>query len=77
VEWQAGLAAVQISPDGPNRTAGDAQPPRIWLSAYNNDVFGDVPGARVLEEGGHETRGSSMAGRDSSRPRRRTRSSPR
>lgn len=32
-------------------------PLRLWLSAYNNDVFGYLPSARVLEEGGYETRG--------------------
>jgi Neutral/alkaline non-lysosomal ceramidase, N-terminal len=30
---------------------------QLWLSAYNNDVFGYLPSARVLEEGGYETRG--------------------
>jgi hypothetical protein len=29
----------------------------LWLSAYNNDVFGYLPSARVLAEGGYETRG--------------------
>jgi hypothetical protein len=32
-------------------------PMQLWLSAYNNDVFGYLPSARVLEEGGYETRG--------------------
>ena len=32
-------------------------PLQLWLSAYNNDVFGYFPSARVLEEGGYETRG--------------------
>jgi neutral ceramidase len=32
-------------------------PAQLWLSAYNNDVFGYLPSARVLEEGGYETRG--------------------
>ena len=32
-------------------------PTQLWLSAYNNDVFGYLPSARVLEEGGYETRG--------------------
>ena len=32
-------------------------PLQLWLSAYNNDVFGYLPSARVLEEGGYETRG--------------------
>ena len=30
---------------------------QVWLSAYNNDVFGYLPSARVLAEGGYETRG--------------------
>lgn len=29
----------------------------LWLSAYNNDVFGYLPSARVLADGGYETRG--------------------
>jgi len=32
-------------------------PQRLWLAAYANDVFGYVPSARVLREGGYETRG--------------------
>lgn len=32
-------------------------PNRLWVSAYNNDVFGYLPSARVLTEGGYETRG--------------------
>ena len=32
-------------------------PSHLWLSAYNNDVFGYLPSARVLAEGGYETRG--------------------
>ena len=32
-------------------------PTQLWLSAYNNDVFGYLPSARVLAEGGYETRG--------------------
>jgi hypothetical protein len=30
---------------------------RLWVSAYCNDVFGYLPSARVLSEGGYETRG--------------------
>lgn len=30
---------------------------RLWISAYCNDVFGYLPSARVLREGGYETRG--------------------
>lgn len=32
-------------------------PVRLWLSAYNNDVFGYFPSAQVLADGGYETRG--------------------
>jgi neutral ceramidase len=32
-------------------------PNKLWLSAYCNDVFGYLPSARVLREGGYETRG--------------------
>lgn len=32
-------------------------PNRLWLSAYANDVYGYLPSARLLGEGGYETRG--------------------
>jgi hypothetical protein len=32
-------------------------PNRLWPVAYCNDVFGYLPSARVLAEGGYETRG--------------------
>ena len=32
-------------------------PLQLWLTAYNNDVFGYLPSARVIEDGGYETRG--------------------
>ncbi|HEX5445408.1 MAG TPA: neutral/alkaline non-lysosomal ceramidase N-terminal domain-containing protein [Pirellulales bacterium] len=32
-------------------------PNQLWVVAYANDVFGYLPSARVLEEGGYETRG--------------------
>jgi hypothetical protein len=32
-------------------------PNNLWLAAYCNDVFGYLPSARVLTEGGYETRG--------------------
>lgn len=32
-------------------------PMRIWVAGYCNDVFGYVPSARILSEGGYETRG--------------------
>ena len=36
------------------RTVG---PLNLWISAYCNDVYGYLPSARVLREGGYETRG--------------------
>jgi len=32
-------------------------PLNLWISGYNNDVFGYLPSARVLQEEGYETRG--------------------
>jgi len=32
-------------------------PNQLWIAAYCNDVFGYLPSARVLTEGGYETRG--------------------
>lgn len=32
-------------------------PLNLWVSAYCNDVYGYLPSARVLREGGYETRG--------------------
>ncbi len=32
-------------------------PRRLWIAAYCNDVYGYLPSARVLEQGGYETRG--------------------
>jgi hypothetical protein len=35
---------------------------RLWIAAYCNDVFGYVPSARILREGGYETRGLYSGG---------------
>jgi hypothetical protein len=32
-------------------------PNQLWIAAYCNDVFGYLPSARVIEQGGYETRG--------------------
>ena len=32
-------------------------PLNLWISAYNHEVYGYLPSARVLREGGYETRG--------------------
>ncbi len=37
-------------------------PNRLWPAAYCNDVFGYLPSARVLREGGYETRGLYSGG---------------
>jgi hypothetical protein len=37
-------------------------PLKLWVAAYCNDVFGYLPSARVLEEGGYETRGVYYGG---------------
>ena len=37
-------------------------PNQLWVFAYSNDVFGYLPSARVLEEGGYETRGVYAGG---------------
>lgn len=37
-------------------------PNQLWVLAYSNDVFGYLPSARVLEEGGYETRGLYSGG---------------
>lgn len=37
-------------------------PRKLWISAYCNDVFGYLPTARVLVEGGYETRGLYAGG---------------
>ncbi len=37
-------------------------PNKLWLAAYANDVFGYLPSARVLAEGGYETRGLYSGG---------------
>jgi len=37
-------------------------PNQLWVTAYCNDVFGYLPSARVLREGGYETRGLYAGG---------------
>jgi neutral ceramidase len=37
-------------------------PNRLWIAAYCNDVYGYLPSARVLGEGGYETRGLYSGG---------------
>ena len=37
-------------------------PRKLWVSAYNHDVFGYVPSARTLQQGGYEMRGIYSGG---------------
>src|SRR5262245_48626732 len=37
-------------------------PNQLWIAGYCNDVFGYLPSARVLREGGYETRGLYSGG---------------
>jgi hypothetical protein len=37
-------------------------PNKLWVAAYCNDVFGYLPSARVISEGGYETRGLYSGG---------------
>jgi hypothetical protein len=37
-------------------------PNQLWIAAYCNDVFGYLPSAHVLSEGGYETRGLYTGG---------------
>jgi len=37
-------------------------PNKLWIAAYTCDVFGYLPSARVLREGGYETRGLYVGG---------------
>ena len=37
-------------------------PLNLWLAGYSNEVFGYLPSARILEEGGYETRGITPKG---------------
>ena len=37
-------------------------PKRLWIAAYSNDVFGYLPSAKLIEEGGYETRGLYAGG---------------
>ena len=34
--------------------------PAVWVAGYSNDVFGYVPSARVLKEGGYEAGGAVL-----------------
>ena len=61
--WQFGKDLTMVGLPGEVvvdyvRLIEDAIGPRqLWISAYNHDVFGYLPSARVMREGGYEMRG--------------------
>ena len=61
--WQFGgdLTLVAISGEVVSdyaRLVGDALgPDRLWVAGYSNQVFGYLPSARIVKEGGYETLG--------------------
>ena len=66
--WQFGndLTLVGISGeavvDYVKLTENAIGPLRLWVAGYCNDVFGYLPSARILREGGYETRGLIRGG---------------
>ena len=61
--WQFGRDLTLVAMSGETivdyvRLAEEALGPLgLWVSGYNNDVFGYLPTTRILREGGYETRG--------------------
>jgi neutral ceramidase len=65
--WQLGdLTMVQLSGEVVVDYVGLLEkslgPLRLWIAAYCNDVYAYIPSARVLSEGGYETRGIFTGG---------------
>jgi hypothetical protein len=66
--WQFGrdltLAGLpgEVVVDYVSRLEKALGPNQLWIAAYCNDVFGYLPSARVLAEGGYETRGLYSGG---------------
>jgi hypothetical protein len=42
------------------RALNDRKPENIWIAGYNNDCFGYLPTALVIQEGGHEAIGVTL-----------------
>ncbi len=61
--WQFGADLTMVAFSGETvvdyvgLTQDALGPLKLWISGYNNDVFGYLPTSRLLEEGGYETRG--------------------
>jgi neutral ceramidase len=65
--WQlGGVTLVAMSGEVVGDYAGLVSralgPLNLWLAGYSNEVFGYLPSARILEEGGYETRGITPKG---------------
>lgn len=61
--WQFGEDLTMVGLSGEvvvdfvSLVEGAIGPLKLWIAGYCNDVFGYLPSARVLREGGYETRG--------------------
>ena len=61
--WRFGndltLAAIsgEVVSDYSPLAAGALKPERVWVAGYCNEVFGYLPSARIVQEGGYETVG--------------------
>ena len=66
--WQFGddltlvALAGEVVVDYALRLERELGPNKLWISAYCNDVYGYLPTARMLKEGGYETRGLYTGG---------------
>lgn len=66
--WQFGQDLTLVGMSGEvvvdyvSRLERDLGPLNLWIAAYCNDVYGYLPSARVLREGGYETRGIYAGG---------------
>ncbi|MCB1078096.1 MAG: hypothetical protein KDM64_09750, partial [Verrucomicrobiae bacterium] len=66
--WQFGSSLTLVGLSGEvvvdyvPRLERELGPTRLWIAAYCNDVYGYLPSARVLREGGYETRGLYAGG---------------
>ena len=64
--WQFGDALTLVAFSGETVvdyvafTESRLGPLGLWVSGYNSDLFGYLPSARILAEGGYETRGLYM-----------------
>jgi hypothetical protein len=66
--WQFGSELTLVALSGEvvvdyvKRIEDALGPNRLWVAAYSHDVYGYLPSARVLREGGYETRGLYSGG---------------